>query len=443
MTNSTLKTISIIGRPNVGKSTFFNRLLQKREAIISNIPGVTRDRNYGQSEWNGVKFYVVDTGGYTNKSYDIFHQKINKQIELAINESSAILFLVDGKEEITDVDHEISLLLRRMTNQPIFLVINKVDNPKIEQNSINFYELGYSKMYCISSISGSGTGDLLDDIVTLLLKTSNQIDNLIDNFPKVAIVGRPNVGKSTLINTLLGEERSIVSEIPGTTRDSIQTIYKKFGYEFTLIDTAGIRKKNQVFDNLEFYSTIRTIRSIDFSHVVLLIINAENGLESQDMSIFRIIQNKRKGIIIVVNKWDLIQKDTNSMKNFEQTIRKRIAPFSDIPIIFTSIINKQRIFKVIDTIISVYKNRSKRIKTSKLNQVISEISKKNPHPIIKSGKYIKIKYCTQLPVYSPQFVFFCNFPNHIKENYKRYLENQFRKKFDFTGVPIQFYFRKK
>lgn len=433
------KIVTIVGRPNVGKSTFFNRLLGKRKAIVASISGVTRDRHYGKSEWNGVEFSVIDTGGYTRDSIDIFQKEIKTQIEFAISESSVILFLVDGQTGITSADREVAHFLRK-SNQFIFLVVNKVDNSRIDCNTFEFYELGFKKIYCISSVSGSGTGDLLDDVVKKL-PTNSYIDPFI-KLPKVTIIGRPNVGKSTFYNILLGTNRSIVTDIPGTTRDSIETIYKQFGYEFILVDTAGIRKKNKIFENLEFYSIMRSIRAVEHSNIVIIMIDATRGWESQDMNIFSLAEKNRKNILIVVNKWDLVEKNTNSMKNFEEIIKKKIAPFTDVPIIFVSSINKQRILKVVEVVMQVHKNQNNRIKTSKLNEIMLQIINKYPPPSVK-GKSIKIKYCTQLPTYLPQFAFFCNFPQYIKEAYQRYIENQLRINFNFTGVPIQIFFRKK
>lgn len=433
------KTVSIVGRPNVGKSTLFNRLLKKKEAIVAKISGVTRDRNYGESEWNGVKFSLIDTGGYIDKSLDLFSQEIKKQVELAIYESEIILFLVDGKEGLTNNDRDIANLLRKSKNF-IFLVINKIDNAKMILNSAEFYELGYQKLYCISSISGSGTGDLLDDLVVKLLKYKDI--NIYKSLPKVTIAGRPNVGKSTLYNILLNQNRSIVTNIAGTTRDSIKTIYKKFGYKFILTDTAGIRKKNKIYEDLEFYSIIRSIKAIENSDIVIIMIDAKIGWESQDMNIFNLAQKNKKGILILVNKWDLLEKDDKTLIFFEQKIRQSITPFVDVPIIFISAIKKQRILKTVDTVIEIYKNQKRKIKTSILNEVIKKIIDTTPPPSIK-GKYIKIKYCTQLFTNFPQFVFFCNFPEYIKSSYKRYIENQIRNNFNFHGVSIQLFFRKK
>jgi GTP-binding protein len=431
--------VAIVGRPNVGKSTLFNRLLQRREAIVDSISGVTRDRHYGKSDWNGVEFSVIDTGGYMNDSEDIFEQEIKKQVQLAIDESSAILFVVDGQDGLTDMDREVAQILRK-SKQTVFLVVNKVDNNRIESDAMEFYQLGYEKYYTISAVSGGGTGDLLDDLIKAL-PNEDYVDPF-ENLPKITIAGRPNVGKSTLTNALLGQERNIVTDIAGTTRDSIQTIYNQFGYEFVLVDTAGMRKKSKVSEDLEFYSVMRSVRSIEYSDVLILMLDATLGWESQDMNIFGLAQKNRKGVVIVVNKWDLVEKETNTMKAYEQQIREKIAPFTDVPILFISALTKQRILKVVETAMNVYNNRIKRVKTSKLNEVMLEIIERYPPPALK-GKYVKIKYCTQLPSKTPQFAFFCNLPQYVKEPYKRYLENQLRKEFDFNGVPIEVYFRQK
>lgn len=433
------KIVSIVGRPNVGKSTFFNRLLKKRQAIVSNISGVTRDRNYGNSEWNGVKFSIIDTGGYVENSGEVFNQEINKQVYLAAKESSLILFLVDGCEGLTNIDFDIVDLLRKISH-PVFLVVNKVDNSKIYSNSVEFYKLGFKKIYCISALSGSGTGDLLDDVIQHISNEKFTDDDI--NLPKVTITGRPNVGKSTLLNILLQKERSIVSPISGTTRDSIQDIYKKFGYKFILIDTAGIRKKNKIIENIEFYSVMRSLRSIEYSDVVIIMIDALLGWQAQDMNIFSLAKKNKKGILILVNKWDLLSKNTDTMKFFEKKIKDKIAPFIHVPILFISALNRQRILKVVEFAMQIYKNRLKHVKTSEFNKVMSTVIEKNPPPSVK-GKYIKIKYCTQLPIAIPQFVFFCNYPHYIKQSYKQYIENQIYKKFNFFGVPIEVQFRKK
>lgn len=431
--------IALVGRPNVGKSTLFNRLLQKREAIVDSVAGVTRDRHYGKSDWNGVDFTVIDTGGYVVGSEDIFEEEIRKQVELAVDEASAIIFLVDVTEGITDMDKEVSNLLRK-TDKPVFLVVNKVDNAMLEKEAMEFYSLGMEKYYTISGMTGSGTGDLLDDIVATF-KEEDYVDPF-EGLPRITIAGRPNVGKSTFTNALLENERNIVTDIAGTTRDSIETLYEKFGYKFVLIDTAGMRKKTKVNENLEFYSVMRSIRSIEDSDVVILMIDATLGWEKQDMNILFLAQKYRKGVVIVVNKWDLVEKETNTLKQFENFIKEKIAPFTDVPIIFTSAITKQRVYKTVETAMKVYENRSRRIKTSKLNEVMLPIIESTPPPSIK-GKYIKIKYCTQLPTRTPQFAFFANLPQYIKEPYKRFIENKLRQNFELTGVPIEIYFRQK
>lgn len=431
--------VAIVGRPNVGKSTLFNRLLQKREAIVDSVAGVTRDRHYGKSDWNGIDFTVIDTGGYIHGSEDVFEGEIRKQVQLAIEEATVIIFMVDVNEGITDMDSEVANLLRR-TDKPVFLVVNKVDNSMLENHAAEFYALGYDKYFTISGITGSGTGDLLDEIVS-----SFTHDDYVDPFeglPKITIAGRPNVGKSTLTNALIETDRNIVTNVAGTTRDSIETLYDKFGYKFVLVDTAGMRKKNKVSEDLEFYSVMRSIRSIEDSDVVILMIDATQGWESQDMNILFLAQKYRKGIVILVNKWDLVEKETNTMKQFEAQIRTKMAPFVDVPIIFISALTKQRVFKAVETAMTVYDNRNRKIKTSKLNEIMLPIIENMPPPSIK-GKYVKIKYCTQLPTRTPQFAFFANLPQYVKEPYKRFVENQLRKQFDFTGVPIEIYFRQK
>lgn len=431
--------VAIVGRPNVGKSTLFNRLLQQREAIVDSTAGVTRDRHYGKSEWNGVEFSVIDTGGFTLRSDDIFEEEIREQIDLALNEAEVVLFLVDAKDGLTDLDKEFAEHLRKSPKK-VFLVVNKVDSHHLQESILEFYELGYSPIYPISAISGAGTGELLDEVVKNF--NSHEYKDPFEGLPKVTIAGRPNVGKSTLTNALLGEKRTIVTDIAGTTRDAIETLYDKFGHKFVLVDTAGMRKKSKVHEDLEFYSVMRSIRAIEFSDVVILMIDATQGWESQDMNIFHLAEKNRKGIVIVVNKWDLVEKDHQTLKIFESNLRKQIAPFTDVPIIFVSAITKQRIFKVVETAMQVYQNRSQRIKTSRLNEDVLPIFEQFPPPAIK-GKHIKIKYCTQLPTKTPQFVFFCNLPQYIKENYKRFVENQLRKIYPLTGVPIEIYFRKK
>lgn len=431
--------VAIVGRPNVGKSTLFNRLLERREAIVDSTAGVTRDRHYGKSDWNGVDFTVIDTGGYDVGSDDIFEEEIRKQVQLAVDEATSIIFMVNVEEGLTDTDYEIYQLLRK-ANKPLYIVVNKVDSAKEELPATEFYQLGIEKYYTLSSATGSGTGDLLDDIVAEF-PTTDYTDPF-DGLPRITIAGRPNVGKSTLTNALLGDERNIVTDIAGTTRDSIETLYKKFGYEFVLVDTAGMRKKSKVNEDLEFYSVMRSIRAIENSDVVILMIDATKGWESQDMNIFSLAQKNRKGVVILVNKWDLVEKGTNTMKEFENQIREKIALFSDVPILFISALTKQRILKAVETAMDVYANRKKRIKTSKLNEIMLPIIENTPPPALK-GKYIKIKYCTQLPTVTPQFAFFCNLPQYVKDPYKRFIENQLRKNFDFTGVPIEVYFRQK
>ena len=431
--------VAIVGRPNVGKSTLFNRLLERREAIVDSTAGVTRDRHYGKSDWNGVDFTVIDTGGYDVGSNDIFEEEIRKQVQLAVDEATSIIFMVNVEEGLTDIDNEIYQLLRK-SNKPIYVVVNKVDSAKEELPATEFYQLGIEKYYTLSSATGSGTGDLLDDIVADF-PTTEYVDPF-DGLPRITIAGRPNVGKSTLTNALLGDERNIVTDIAGTTRDSIETLYKKFGYEFVLVDTAGMRKKSKVSEDLEFYSVMRSIRAIEHSDVVIIMVDATKGWESQDMNIFSLAQKNRKGIVILVNKWDLVEKSTNTMKQFEAQIREKISLFSDVPILFISALTKQRILKAVETAMEVNQNRSKRIKTSKLNEIMLPIIEDTPPPALK-GKYIKIKYCTQLPTVTPQFAFFCNLPQYVKEPYKRFIENQLRKNFDFKGVPIEVYFRQK
>ena len=421
--------LAIVGRPNVGKSTLFNRLLERREAIVDSTAGVTRDRHYGKSDWNGVEFTVIDTGGYDVGSDDIFEEEIRRQVQLAVDEATSIVFMVNVEEGLTDTDQEIYQLLRK-ANKPLYVVVNKVDSSKELLPATEFYQLGIEKYYTLSSATGSGTGELLDDIVRDF-PTTEYVD-VFEGLPRITIAGRPNVGKSTLTNALLA----------GTTRDSIETIYNKFGHEFILVDTAGMRKKSKVNEDLEFYSVMRSIRAIENSDVVILMIDATKGWESQDMNIFGIAQKNRKGIVILVNKWDLVEKETNTMKQFENQIREKIALFSDVPILFISALTKQRILKAVETAVEVYENRKKRIKTSKLNEIMLPIIENTPPPALK-GKYIKIKYCTQLPTVTPQFAFFCNLPQYVKEPYKRFIENQLRKNFDFTGVPIEVYFRQK
>ena len=431
--------VAIVGRPNVGKSTFFNRLVESRQAIVEPTSGVTRDRHYGKTDWNGIEFSVIDTGGYVVGSNDIFEEEIRKQIAFAIDEADVIIFMVDVKEGLTGMDEDVANILRK-SEKKVFLVVNKVDSNKRLIDANEFYQLGFDNIYCISSINGSGTGDLLDDVVKEFPETKKE---QIPDLPKYAVVGRPNVGKSSFINVLLGDERNIVTPVAGTTRDSIYTRYNSFGFDFMLVDTAGLRKKGKVYENIEFYSVMRSIRAIENSDVCLLLVDARDGFEGQDLNIFHLAEKNKKGVVIVVNKWDLINKESNTHKEFEAKIRERTAPFKDVPIVFTSVINKQRIFKALELAHKVYKNRRNRITTSKLNDFLLPIIEATPPPAASRGRYIKIKYITQLPTPFPAFVFFCNLPQDVKDPYKRFLENKIRENFDFTGVPIQIYFRKK
>ena len=429
--------VAIVGRPNVGKSTIYNRLIGERQAIIDDTSGVTRDRQYGTSEWNGKRFTVVDTGGFVQNSDDVFEAAIRDQVEIAIDEAHAIIFMVDVTTGVTDLDEQVAGMLRR-TDKPVFLVVNKVDNHARLLEANEFWSLGFDNTFFVSSLTGSGTGELLDGLTEVLEEEEEQVSD----YPKFAIVGQPNVGKSSLTNALLGEDRNIVTEIAGTTRDSIHSKYSKFGKEFLLIDTAGIRKKSKVHENLEFYSVMRAIKAIEEADVCLLMIDAQTGIEAQDMSIFRLAQRRNKGIVLLVNKWDLLEKETNTARDFENELRKKIAPFSDVPILFISALEKQRIFKAIEVGLEVYENRTQKIKTSLLNDVMLEAIDRYPPPSHR-GRFVKIKYVTQLPTYYPAFAFFCNNPKHVKENYRNYLENQMRKSFNFTGVPISIFFRKK
>lgn len=432
--------IAVVGRPNVGKSTFFNRLIQRRQAIVDSVSGVTRDRHYGKTDWNGQEFSVIDTGGYIVGSDDIFEGEIRKQVDLAIDEANVILFLVDAQQGVTDLDVTVAQHLRK-SDKPVLLVANKVDNGQIMEQAVELYSLGMGDYYCISSINGSGTGELLDAVVEHLPTVEETEAEEID-MPRFAIIGRPNVGKSSFVNALVGEDRNIVTNIAGTTRDSLDTHYTKFGHDFVLVDTAGVRKKKKVHEDLEFYSVMRSIRSIEYSDVCLLLIDATLGFESQDQSIFHLADKNRKGIVILVNKWDLVEKDTHSVKEYEAAIREKIAPFTDVPILFISALTKQRLLKALQTAIDVYKNRKARIATSKLNEVMLPIIENNPPPATK-GKYLRIKFCTQLPTKTPTFAFFANLPQYIKDPYKRFIENQLRENFDFEGVPLQIFFRKK
>ncbi len=433
------KIVAIVGRPNVGKSTLFNRLIEQRKAIVDETAGVTRDRNYGKSQWNGVEFSVIDTGGYVVNSDDIFESEINKQVHLAIDEADAIVFVVDVESGITDLDDAIANILRR-SKKEVVLVVNKVDNNQRILDAQEFYGLGLGDIFCISSMTGSGTGDMLDVLVSKLPDVPG-IDEEHE-LPHLSVVGRPNVGKSSFINALIGENRNIVTDVAGTTRDSIHTRYNKFGHDFMIVDTAGLRKKGKVHEDLEFYSVLRSVRTIESSDVCLLLIDATRGVEAQDVNIFNLIAKNKKGVVILVNKWDLIDKDTHSTKKFAEQIKERLAPFVDVPIIFISALTKQRVHKALETAIEVHENRKRRIKTSELNEVLLEAIEKYGPPSVK-GKFIKIKYCTQLPSPTPTFALFANLPQYIKEPYKRYIENQLRDNFNFTGVPIQIFFRQK
>lgn len=429
--------VAIVGRPNVGKSTFFNRLIQRREAIVDAVSGVTRDRHYGKSDWNGKDFSLIDTGGYVVGSDDIFEQEIDKQVELAIQEADAIIFMVDVESGITGMDEDVAQLLRR-SKKPVFLAVNKVDNAKRAEDAVEFYALGLGDYYNLSSINGSGTGELLDALVEVLPDTVEEDNEL----PRFAVVGRPNAGKSSFINALIGEDRYIVTDIAGTTRDSIDTKYNRFGFEFNLVDTAGIRRKAKVKEDLEFYSVMRSVRAIEHCDVCLLVFDATRGFDGQVENIFWLAQRNNKGVVILVNKWDLVEKDTHAVKAYTQKIKKAIEPFTDVPILFISALTKQRIFKAIETAVTVYENRSKRIPTRKLNDVLLPIIEHTPPPAYK-GKYVKIKFITQLPTNYPQFAFFCNLPQYIRDPYKRFLENKLRENFDFQGVPVTIYMRKK
>lgn len=429
--------IAIVGRPNVGKSTLFNRLTESRKAIVDDFSGVTRDRHYGKAEWTDKEFTVIDTGGYVANSEDLFEAAIREQVVIAIEEATVIIFMVDVTTGITDLDDDIANLLRK-SKKPVFVVVNKVDNTALETESSVFYSFGLGEIHTISSMTGSGTGDLLDEVV----KHFEDVQEEENTLPKITIVGRPNVGKSSLINALIGKDRNIVTPIAGTTRDSIHIHYNQYGHEFMFIDTAGLRKKTKVKENIEFYSVMRTIKALEDSDVVMLMLDAEEGLEAQDINIFHLAEKNKKGIVILVNKWDLIDKNEKTMKAFEDQIKHKLQPFTDVPILFISVLNKQRIFKAIETALEVQKNRSKKIPTSKLNDVLLPIIEAYPPPATK-GKYIKIKYITQINGVAPMFAFFCNLPQYIKNPYKRFIENKLRENFDFSGVPIQIYFRQK
>jgi GTP-binding protein len=432
--------VAIVGRPNVGKSTLFNRLIQRRDAIVDSVSGVTRDRNYGKSEWNGKEFSVIDTGGYIKGSDDIFEGEIRKQVELAIDECDAIIFMVDVEEGITPMDDEVAKLLRKVT-KPVLLAVNKVDNSKRVTDALEFYNLGLGEYFTIGAMNGSGTGELLDKLVEVLPEMPEAVEDE-NPLPRFAVVGRPNAGKSSIINALIGEDRFVVTDIAGTTRDAIDTTYNRFGFEFNLVDTAGIRRKAKVKEDLEFYSVMRSVRAIEHSDVCILVIDATRGFEGQDQSIFWLAEKNRKGIVILVNKWDLVEKDTMTARDYERKIREQIQPFTDVPILFVSATEKQRLLKALETAVEVFENRKQKVPTSKFNDLMLPIIENQPPPALK-GKYVKIKYCMQLPTPVPQFVFFANLPQYVKDPYKRFIENKLRENYNFSGVPIDIYFRQK
>ncbi|MEO8150743.1 MAG: ribosome biogenesis GTPase Der [Bacteroidia bacterium] len=427
--------VAIVGRPNVGKSTLFNRLTESRKAIVDEQSGVTRDRHYGKAEWNGIEFSVIDTGGYVHGSEDVFEGEIRKQVRIAIDEAFVILFLVDVETGLTDLDEEMAKLLRR-SKKKVFVVVNKVDNNKRIGEISEFYKFGLGELYALSAMNGAGTGELLDDLVKEF--KTDKIEE--DDIPKIAIIGQPNVGKSSLLNALIGEERTIVTPVAGTTRDTIYTRYKSFGFDFYLIDTAGLRKKKNVHEDIEYYSVMRTVRAIEECDVCIFMIDAAQGLSAQDLNIFHLVQSNRKGVVFLINKWDLVEKETNSSKAYIEEIKEKLKPFTDVPIVFTSVINKQRILKALETAIEVYKSRAQHIPTSQLNKQLLPYVDSNPPPATK-GKLISIKYITQLPGKTPMFACFSNHPNYIKESYKRFVENKIRENFNLTGVPIEIYFR--
>ena len=434
-------TVAIVGRPNVGKSTLFNRLLEQRKAIVDDISGVTRDRQYGIADWNGKTFNLIDTGGFVPHSEDVFETEIRKQVKIAIDEADALIFMTDAAVGIADLDESMADLLRR-TSKPVLLTVNKVDNNERMIDASEFYGLGFDNVYFVSSISGSGTGELLDALTALITEEDSEDTERVNELPKFAIIGQPNVGKSSLLNALIGQERTIVSDIAGTTRDTIHTHYNLFNKEFILIDTAGLRKKNKEKDDLEFYSVIRAIRAMDEADVCLLMIDSTKGITSQDVNIFSLAARKGKGIVILVNKWDLMEKSTNTARDYEKQLKEKLAPFTDVPVIFISAKEKTRIFRVIEKALEVYANKTKRISTSRLNDVMLKAVESYHAPVVR-GHAVKIKYITQLPTHVPSFAFFCNFPDDIKQPYKNYLENQLRSNFNFSGVPVRIFFRKK
>lgn len=430
--------IAIVGRPNVGKSTLFNRLTQTRSAIVDETSGVTRDRNYGTGDWNGKEFSVIDTGGYLLDDEDHFNTEIRRQVQLAVDEADVILFLVDGNEGLTPMDEDVASLLRR-TDKPVFLIVNKIDHAQKTENAAEFYALGFERFFTLSAANGMGTGEILDEVVKDF--TDNK-EIIPDDLPRITVIGRPNVGKSSIINAFIGEDRNIVTPIAGTTRDTIYTRYNRFDFDFYLVDTAGIRRKQKVTENIEFYSVMRSIRAIENSDVCVLMLDATAGLEAQDLNLFGLARRNNKGVVVVVNKWDLVEKENNTLKEFEAFVRSRLAPDNDVPVVFTSVVKKQRIYQVLEKVKEVYDNKSRRISTSELNGMLLPLLKQTPPPVYK-GKSVKIKYITQLPTAYPSFVFFCNLPQYIKDPYKRFVENQLRRIWNFSGVPVRVYFREK
>jgi GTP-binding protein len=432
--------VAIVGRPNVGKSTLFNRLTESRDAIVKEVSGVTRDRLYGKGEWNGYQFSVIDTGGYAKTKEDIFEGEIRKQVEIAIEEATVIVFMVDVMTGIVEMDEIVAQLLRK-SKKPVLIAANKVDNTERVGLSSEFYAFGLGDVYDLSATNGSGTGEILDELVKYFNKEDESVREE-DNLPRIAIVGRPNVGKSSMVNALTGQERNIVTDISGTTRDAIHTRYKAFGFDFLLIDTAGIRKKAKVTEDIEYYSVLRSVRTIENADVCLFMIDASEGIQKQDLNIYYMIEKNSKGVVVLVNKWDLVEKDQNTMVKFEELLREQLAPFNDVPIIFTSTLNKQRIHRALETAMRVYENRTRKIPTHELNEVMLEVIAQTPPPAVK-GKYIRIKFVQQLPTHAPTFAFFCNLPQYLADSYKRFLENRLRERFDFEGVPVKIFFRKK
>lgn len=431
--------IAIVGRPNVGKSTLFNRLTESRDAIVKEVSGVTRDRIYGKGEWNGIQFSVIDTGGYIKGSEDIFEGEIRKQVVLAIEEANAIFFVVDTMDGITEIDDMVAKLLRK-SKKKVFIVANKVDNTQRAGMSGEFWSLGLGDVFEISAANGSGTGELLDEVVKDFEPEKEFSEE--DTLPKITVVGRPNVGKSSFINAITGQERNIVTNISGTTRDAIHTRYKAFGFDFLLVDTAGLRKKNKVTEDIEYYSTLRSVRAIEESDVCIFMMDASEGIQKQDLTIYYMIEKNSKGVVVLVNKWDLVEKDHKTLLEYEENLRQQLAPYNDVPILFTSTVTKQRLHKALETAMEVYENRNTRISTSELNDVMLPIIEQTPPPSVK-GKYIQIKYVTQLPIRYPAFAFFCNLPQYVPDSYKRFLENKLREQYNFQGMPIRIFFRKK